>query len=66
MLYLNQVGLNSCAVYSHLRGGGKHWTLIMFTLYFDDSGTHRESDIAVAACLIASDTKWESIHDRWE
>jgi len=37
----------------------------MFTLYFDDSGTHCESDIAVAACLIASDAKWENIHDRW-
>jgi hypothetical protein len=37
----------------------------VFTLYFDDSGTHRESEIAVAACLIAPDVKWESIHARW-
>jgi len=37
----------------------------MFTLYFDDSGTHHESDIAVAACLIAPDVKWEAIHTRW-
>ncbi len=37
----------------------------MFTVYFDDSGTHRESDTAVAACLIARDDSWESLTRGW-
>ena len=38
----------------------------MFTLYCDDSGTHRESDIAIAGCYIASVEQWRRFQDDWE
>lgn len=38
----------------------------MFTLYCDDSGTHSQSEIAVAACLIASVDQWDKLKDEWD
>jgi hypothetical protein len=38
----------------------------MFTLYCDDSGTHRESDIAVAGCYIATVEQWKEVKRNWE
>lgn len=41
-------------------------TLIpMFTLYCDDSGTHSQSEIAVAALLIARVEQWDKFTDDW-
>lgn len=37
----------------------------MFTLYCDDSGTHPESDIAVAACYIATAEQWAEFKRNW-
>jgi hypothetical protein len=36
-----------------------------FTAYFDDSGTHRESSIAVASCLVASVDQWDAFSRNW-
>jgi len=39
--------------------GIKHTDLMaMITVYFDDSGTHAESEIAVAACLVSNVERW--------
>jgi hypothetical protein len=37
----------------------------MFTFYCDDSGTHSESAVAVAACLISSIDKWTEFQKNW-
>ena len=38
----------------------------MFTLYFDDSGTHPQSDIAVAACYVSTVEQWTCFKKNWE
>lgn len=38
----------------------------MFSVYFDDSGTHLESDVAIAACYIGTLDRWERLVDDWE
>jgi hypothetical protein len=38
----------------------------MFTLYCDDSGTHSQSDIAVAACYISSVEQWAEFKRNWD
>jgi len=38
----------------------------MFTLYCDDSGTHKGSDIAVAGCYIATVEQWEHFERNWQ
>ncbi len=37
----------------------------MFTLYCDDSGTHSQSPIAVAACFVAPILQWEHFTKDW-
>jgi hypothetical protein len=37
----------------------------MFTFYCDDSGTHTQSDIAVAACFVADATQWDHFVKDW-
>jgi hypothetical protein len=37
----------------------------MFTLYCDDSGTHAQSDIAVAACYISTTEQWTEFSRNW-
>lgn len=51
--------------FSMLRHSLKPWEIAVFTVYFDDSGTHSESETAVAACLVASDKAWESLTLDW-
>jgi Protein of unknown function (DUF3800) len=54
------------APYSHfssmLERTGDDWLIAMldFEVYFDDSGTHSESEIAVASCYIAPRNQWDS------
>jgi len=38
----------------------------MFTLYCDDSGTHAQSPIAVAACFVAPVLQWEHFVRDWK
>jgi hypothetical protein len=40
--------------------------MIEHEVYFDDSGTHRESPIAVAACYIAEKSQWDSFVKDWD
>lgn len=39
--------------------------MAMITVYFDDSGTHRESDIAVAACFVSDVRRWGLYKTSW-
>lgn len=39
--------------------------LAMFTLYCDDSGTHRKSDVAVAACYVSTVEQWTHCKRNW-
>jgi hypothetical protein len=39
--------------------------MAMFSFYCDDSGTHEESPVAVAACLISSVDKWTEFQKSW-
>lgn len=41
-------------------------TFAMFAVYFDDSGTHTESDVAVAACYVGDCEQWKRFEDDWE
>jgi hypothetical protein len=34
--------------------------------YFDDSGTHRESDIVVMACVMGSEAEWTPFETAWK
>jgi hypothetical protein len=34
--------------------------------HFDDSGTHKESGIALASCLIASTEQWQEFNRNWD
>jgi hypothetical protein len=36
-----------------------------FTIYFDDSGTHEESNIAIAACYVSTAEKWARFETEW-
>jgi Protein of unknown function (DUF3800) len=38
----------------------------MFALYCDDSGTHAQSPIAVAACFVAPVVQWEQFAKDWQ
>jgi len=57
--------------YLHVSGmldrTGLDWLLVMFDfeIYFDDSGTHAESPIAVAACYVSSKTQWDHFNRNW-
>ena len=47
-------------------GAEAHTLMGMFTLYCDDSGTHKGSDIAVAGCYIATVEQWEHFKRNWQ
>jgi hypothetical protein len=47
-------------------GAAPDTLMAMFTLYCDDSGTHKGSDIAVAGCYIASVEQWEQFKRNWQ
>src|ERR1700726_4368789 len=38
----------------------------MFVVYFDDSGTHPASDVAVAACYVGDSEQWRYPEKDWE
>jgi len=38
----------------------------MITVYFDDSGTHPESDVAVAACYVGEVDQWRALERDWQ
>lgn len=38
----------------------------MFIAYFDDSGTDRNSDIAVAACYVSAKRGWDEFVEAWD
>ena len=40
--------------------------MAMFSLYCDDSGTHFQSDIAIAACYVATVDQWKEFNRNWE
>ncbi len=40
--------------------------MAFFALYFDDSGTHTESKVAVAAAYIAAESQWGNFKVDWE
>jgi len=40
--------------------------IAMFTAYFDDSGTDRNSDIAVAACYVSAKRGWDEFVGAWD
>lgn len=46
---------------------GMDWYLAMFEfeVYSDDSGTHPNSEIAIAACYIASKKQWDKFSKDW-
>jgi hypothetical protein len=37
----------------------------MYVAYLDDSGTHRESDIAVAGCYVSTESGWRAFTREW-
>jgi len=49
-----------------LRGDAAASLIAMFTAYFDDSGTDKNSDIAVAACYISAKRGWDEFVDAWD
>jgi hypothetical protein len=53
---------------SMLARTGLEWWLYMFTFetYWDDSGTNKESPIAVAACYVATKTQWDEFVKDWD
>jgi len=40
--------------------------IAMFTAFFDDSGTDRNSDIAVAACYVSTKRGWDDFVEDWD
>lgn len=40
--------------------------MAMIVAYFDDSGTHYESDIAVAACFVSDVKRWTEFENEWK
>jgi hypothetical protein len=39
--------------------------MAMYTLYCDDSGTHEQSEVVVAACLISTIDRWDNFLSEW-
>jgi hypothetical protein len=54
---------NQTVACNAILGSGSLMTI--FSVYFDDSGTHPESDIAVAACLVGTCDQWERNEQEW-
>jgi hypothetical protein len=45
---------------------GRDWLLAMYELYFDDSGTSTQSQIAIAACYISRKRGWDEFVREWD
>jgi len=58
-----------CA-YRHYAGmldrTGKEWLLGMYEVYWDDSGTHLESPVAIAACYISTKRGWDTFVEAFD
>jgi hypothetical protein len=39
--------------------------MAMYSAFFDDSGTHTESKVAVAACFISDKARWTRFDEQW-
>jgi hypothetical protein len=39
--------------------------MAMVTVYFDDSGTHAQSEVAVASCFISDIRRWKGFESAW-
>jgi len=39
--------------------------MAMLSVFFDDSGTHAESQVAVAACFISDKPRWADFDEKW-
>jgi hypothetical protein len=57
-----------CA-YSHFAGilekTGVDWLLCMYATYLDDSGTSAQSEIAIAACYVSTESGWRQFVREW-
>jgi hypothetical protein len=51
------------SVFPHDRSGG-HMAFV--TVHYDDSGTHKESGIALAACWVGTVDQWKEFDRNWE
>lgn len=40
--------------------------MALMSVYFDDSGTHQQSEIAIAACLISDVARWSDFELEWK
>ena len=38
----------------------------LYTVYFDESGTHDDSEAAVVAGFVSNATKWEAFSQNWQ
>ncbi len=60
---------NYCA-YSHyaamLGRTGVDWLIAVYETYFDDSGTNAQSDIAIAACYVSTESGWRNFVKEWD
>jgi hypothetical protein len=63
-------GTEPYCAYSHfssmLERTDGDWFLAMFEVYFDDSGTDLESDIAIAACYVSTKRGWDEFTREWK
>ena len=59
----------SCA-YSHhtsvLERIKRDWSLVMYEVYWDDSGTDRDSPLAIAACYISTKRGWDAFVEAFD
>jgi hypothetical protein len=44
---------------------GVPWLIGMYETYFDDSGTNAQSDIAIAACYVSTESGWRRFVSEW-
>jgi hypothetical protein len=58
-----------CA-YSHyaamLERTGVDWLVAMYETYLDDSGTNAQSEIAIAACYVSTESGWRQFVKEWD
>jgi len=51
---------------SMLERTGTDWLIAMFEVYFEDSGTHPGSEIAIAACYVSTKRLWDEFTKEWD
>jgi hypothetical protein len=49
-----------------LRKTGEDWNLCVYETYLDDSGTSSQSEIAIAACYVSSESGWRRFVKEWD